>query len=530
MLLAAADLFISIADILSLAVLLYIIQFYVQPETAGSAFFPDSLFDRNSSLPIIIFFILFSIKNAVAFLVTRAHYNFSADVALRFSRNNLASYQNENYSAFVNADASTQIRQIAFHPYEFAQFVLSGIQQVITQSSLVLIAVIAILIFNAKLFLLLLLILLPPALFVFYYIRKKLGRIKNEVTYANEQSFRHLLDALKGWVESNIYGRNEMFLTRFLHYRKRFGAALFNSISWQSLPARFIEVFAVLGLFGLIIVARWYDEKNGDAFLTIGAFMAAAYKIIPGMVRIINTSGQIKAFESSITALRKFDEGIKITGTGENIQSISFKNVSFSYNGMPVLHHLDLELKKGDFAGIRGLSGSGKTTVMNIMLGFLQPVSGTVFINGKEAQYGLKKYWTRVAYVRQQSFFMHDTILNNVTLCQDEYDQQRMEEAVTVSGIGTMFPDSRDGLQKMITENGKNISGGQQQRIALARALYKDADIILLDEPFNELDEKSEQEILRHMAVMAKRGKIILMITHDTRSLAYCNKIISVES
>ena len=88
------------------------------------------------------------------------------------------------------------------------------------------------------------------------------------------------------------------------------------------------------------------------------------------------------------------------------------------------------------------------------------------------------------------------------------------------------FPE---GLNKIITENGKNISGGQQQRVAIARALYKNADLILLDEPFNELDEASETVLLEHFRALAKQGKMVIMITHDKESLGYCNKTISLD-
>ena len=109
------------------------------------------------------------------------------------------------------------------------------------------------------------------------------------------------------------------------------------------------------------------------------------------------------------------------------------------------------------------------------------------------------------------------------------YNKENLQYALQISGLDKLITAFPEGLEKIITENGKNISGGQQQRIAIARALYKNASLILLDEPFNELDEESTHLLLDHFRELAKSGKLVLMITHDKKSLSYCNKIISLD-
>src|SRR5204863_8912189 len=132
-------------------------------------------------------------------------------------------------------------------------------------------------------------------------------------------------------------------------------------------------------------------------------------------------------------------------------------------------------------------------------------------------------------YVRQQSFFIYDTILRNITLEEDNHDHAALSSALKISGLDKLIETYPGGLGKMITENGKNISGGQQQRIAIARALYKKADLILLDEPFNELDEESEISLLEHFREIAQQGKLIILVTHNKKSLSYCTKTISLD-
>ncbi len=528
------DIVISIVDILSLVFLLWIIQFYIQPDAGNKlSVLPAWLLNKHSVLLIAFFLVMFSIKNLAGFYITRAHFKFMSSVAIRISRNKLLHYQQAEFKEFIDIDSSVHIRNICFQPFEFSQYMLTGIQQVITQSSLIFITIVAIIMFNAKLFLLLLIILLPPVVVVFGIIKKKLDLAKDNIRSNNERSFNYVLDALKGYVESNVYDRNDFFLQRFILARQKFSTYLFNSMAMQSMPGRIIEIFAVLGLFILILIANWSGNSDSATFITIGAFMAAAYKIIPGIVKLINVSSQMKAYEFSLTDLKPTEETKRQAVSKETItgiKSIELKNVSFQYDQQPVLKELDITIDKGDFIGITGGSGKGKTTIMNILLGFLPVTGGEICIDQKPCdQTSLKKYWPFIAYVRQQGFFIHDTLVRNITLEEQHHDEEQLQYAIRASGLDQVLAKFPEGLEKVITENGKNISGGQQQRIAIARALYKKVDLILLDEPFNELDDEASLALLQHFQELAAAGKMVLMITHDKKSMACCNKIISLD-
>ena len=528
------DIFISIIDILSLALLLLIIRFYLQPVHNNElSFLPHWLADHSSLMFLAGFVILFSIKNWLGFIISRAQFRFISRAAIRISRHNLVNFQQGSFNEFIHIDSSAHIRNIGFQPFDFCQYMLSGIQQVITQSSLILITIIAIILFDAKLFLLLLLILLPPVIIVFYFIKKRLMSAKQHIQKSNERSFQYLLDALKGYVESNIYNRNGFFLNRFINYRKKFSTYLFDSLALQNMPNRIIEIFAILGLFILILIAKWNGNNDSAMLITIGAFMAAAYRIIPGIVKVINISGQMKAYEFSITELQKNENTPEpgwLLKKNPAIDSLEFKNIHFKYDSGPVLSDLSFRLKKGDFIGICGESGKGKTTILNLLLGFLSPGKGEIIINGLPVSGDeIKNYWPSIAYVKQHNFFIHDSLLRNITFEEDGYDRGNLDYAITISGLEKVIAKFPEGLDKIITENGKNISGGQQQRIAIARALYKNAPIVLLDEPFNELDEAATQSLLQHFRELAAAGKTVVMITHDKKSLAYCTKIISLD-
>jgi ABC-type bacteriocin/lantibiotic exporter with double-glycine peptidase domain len=531
--LVLCDIIVSIADIAFLAMLLFVVHLYTQPNWAGKYnFLPQWLSDRNSLLLITLFFLLFSLKNLAGFLVFRAQCRFVSRVASRISHQQLLKYLKGDYANYVGVDSAAHIRKISYEPVEFCYHILVGIQQIITQLVLIIFTIAAMVIFNAKLFLLLLIILLPPVIIVFYLIKRKLLSVRKYTRINSEKSLQHLQEALNGFVESNVYHKNEFFLERYDTYQRQLNVYLSDIMSVQGMPSRMIEIFALMGLFILIVINKWSGSTDNAAILTIGAFMAAAYKIIPGIVKILNINGQINTYQYTIHDLLqkeiipdKRGEPVK-----ENIQSIRLENVSFKYNGQMVLNNLNLVIESGDFLGISGLSGKGKTTILNLLLGFLTPDVGKIAINDVCTSAPIRQqYWSNISYVKQQPFLIHDSILHNIILNEDHYDKKKLQKVIQVSGLDTLINVYPEGLDKMITENGKNISGGQRQRIALARALYKNSNLIILDEPFNELDEPSECGLLHHFKHLAQAGKLIILITHNKKSLSFCNKTVSLD-
>jgi len=530
--LIAVNALISVVDIAALAFLLLVISFYINRSVEGLDFLPAWMLDQHSVTLVTFFLILFGLKNVFGIYISNRQYNFITGVSVRISKNKLENYQRGEFQNFINIDSSELIRKIAFQPFEFCEHILLNIQQVIIQSFLIVLTIAAILLYNVKLFLLLLVILLPPVILVFFFIKKRVAAAKKNIHISNENSFRFLLDAMKGYVEGNIYQRNDFFLQRFITARQVFGKHLFDSHAVQAMPTRIIETFAVLGLFFLIVIAQWSGISNSGALITIGAFMAAAYKIIPGIVKIINCSGQIKAYEFSvfdsvtINTELKAEQAMKY----DPIYSLNLEKIDFKYGNHVVLKDFSLYVKKGDFVGITGMSGRGKTTILNLILGFLAPASGKILVNDVfVSQPEIKKYWSQVSYIRQQSFLIHDSILRNITLRENNYDEEKLKQVLEISGLEDLIDSTPEGLNKMIAENGKNISGGQQQRINIARALYKDAELILLDEPFNELDEESALSLVKYFNHLSSLGKIVILITHDSKNLSYCNKIIALD-
>lgn len=530
---AGFDLLMGIADVVFLIALLVIIRAYTStaPVTTPLHTWYSLLVHANAVVVTGIFLLLFCIKNITGVLLQKAQHQYVYGVATRLSEKNMISYLKGNYLQFINVDSSVQIRQISHIPLEFSHYILTNFQQIIAQGILILFTTGAILLYHPALFVLLIILLFPPVIWLGMFIKKQLKKVRAQIKSNSVKSIQYLQESLSGYIESNIYRKSDFFTTRYHYYQQQLNQNIAIQQTLQGLSSRMIEIFALLGFFILISINKLVAGKFTIDVLTIGVFMAAAYKIIPGMVKILNSAGQMKTYSFTLHDMAGKDELRESHSTtlddDQQIHSVSFSDVCFKFKESQVIESLSFEISPGDFAGISGISGRGKTTMINLLLGFLQQDSGIIAINNNALDAAERAvFWPKIAYVKQQGFFMNDTILKNITLTNDGYNKARLQQALSISGLEDFLSDYPEGIDKVVREHGKNISGGQRQRIALARALYHDFELLILDEPFSEIDEQAEQDILLRIQQLSNSGRMVLFITHNKTSLSFCNKII----
>lgn len=525
------DIMISALDIVFLGLTVMVINFYIQNSSSKYlSFLTAKLNDQNSILLITIFFILFGMKNVLAYRVSSSEYNFIYRVASRLSRRNIYDYLKSGYMQYVNIDSSVHIRKISQQPIEFSTYILTNFQQIVSQSVLVVFTVIAVLWYHASLFVLLFLLLMPAVSILGWILKKRLKDVRRNIKRSGEETLKTLHEALASYIESNIYDRDDFFAERYYHQQEQLNHNIRVQQTLQALPSRLIEIFAILGFFILIVLNKAAGSNAPVDLLTIGIFLAAAYKIIPGVVKVLNCAGQMRTYEFTINDLRSEAAGREQTTVPftDHIHSINIDKLHFSYNDRPLLQGLNAEISPGDFVGISSDSGRGKTTFINILLGFLTQDDGIIRINNKITKAADRQSCrNRISYIKQQPFFIHDTIARNITLTEDGYDINKLNDVIDFCDMDVIIDQHPQKLDWIITENGKNLSGGQRQRVMLARALYHGFDLLILDEPFGELDQQSENIILEKLQKLAGEGKMILFVTHNRQSLSYCNKLVS---
>ncbi len=276
------------------------------------------------------------------------------------------------------------------------------------------------------------------------------------------------------------------------------------------LPRFSFEVLMV-SIFALMVFVMIAANRDMfDIMQYLAVFAVASFRIVPGASRILSSYQNIKYIEPSIRILIKefntknnsnleknnyresFVKPIKFKG------EISLKDLSFSYPTRKKfsLSKVSMTIKKGDFIGIIGETGSGKSTLINLLIGLLKPTEGKIEVDKYNINSNSLGWYKKIGYVPQSVYLIDDTIRKNIAfgLMDRDIDNSLVQQAVDKSNLRKFIESLSDGLETVAGEKGIRLSGGQQQRIGIARALYRDPEILILDEATSSLDQETEKK------------------------------------
>jgi len=291
----------------------------------------------------------------------------------------------------------------------------------------------------------------------------------------------------------------------------------------------------------LLILAIFYASFQGlkiEAMIAlILLYFFAALKIYPSINNLlINRLGLIKTgisfdvIHKTIKNKNEDSESIKITNKFDFQDKIKLVNVNFSYQGRnKSLKDINLEVKKNEMIGLVGKTGSGKSTLIKIIMGLITPHSGEFTVDGKNIENIKYKWQKNISYIPQNFFILDDTIKKNIIFGENENDinYNLLEKSIKFSSLDAFISQLPKKLDTFVGANGRKISGGQAQRLIIARAIYKNTDLIILDEATNSLDKKTELEIMENIYKL-KGKKTIFLITHNQKILNGCDKIFDI--
>jgi ABC-type bacteriocin/lantibiotic exporter with double-glycine peptidase domain len=282
--------------------------------------------------------------------------------------------------------------------------------------------------------------------------------------------------------------------------------------------------------------------ESGDMKIFFGIFAVAGLRLLPSARSIMGAWTSLRYNRYTIDILAKAQDIKECDITEESNERLNFndkievRNLSFRFkNGAnDTLHNLSLTISKGEKVGINGESGVGKTTLLNILLGLYKPTEGAIYIDGEELSPTILRKWQNsIGYVSQNTFLTDSTIVANIALGTDEQniDSKRIEEVIEAASLTEFVASLPKGVNTRIGECGALLSGGQRQRIGIARALYKQADILFFDEATSSLDNATEQSINRAIEHLTSSNKelTIIVVAHRESSLDYCDRIITLE-
>jgi len=538
-------LFATIFELCGIAILIPLINFLTETnflENFNSLlvnYFSLEELSKDKILKILfsLIFLVFIVKNTYlalySWIETGIFVKFRANLGIRL----FEKYINGKYSFFLEKNSSEISANIITETAIFGNFFMNFTTLVI-ESLILFSSIIFLLFINAKITVVLILFITIVSLLFYLLFKRKvkyLGSARQVGEKKKYESFQRGLTSLK---EIIIFNAQRYFVSKF-EFRANAIAKIQHQFTFISkLPKLWLETVAILsfGLFFLIQPGTF--EKNYTLGLT-SIIILVLIKILPSAQKIIGAVQYIKFSKDCIDNLfNQFNEEKKHRISLDNEkdyifnEKIEFKNVSFFYDDEKKhgLENINLTINKSDKIGIIGQTGSGKSTLINLFTSLINPSDGYIKIDKLKLKENSKNWLNSLGYVSQSNHVFEGTIFQNIALGFDEseVDKKKIMKVINKSCLSNFYQE-KNGLDFTIDENGKNISGGEKQRICIARALYKNPEILILDEATSSLDAEVEKQILKNIFDDFKL-KTVIFISHKPEALKQCNKIYEIRN
>lgn len=495
----------------------------------------------------IVLILIYIFKNIYMIFSYYVQYNYSTKVQKELSIKILNSYMSRPYSFFLNINSSEILRACG-GDVNGVFMILSCAFDIVAEG--LSIVVIGIFIFETDIFMavsvLLLMALVGGAIILAYKpVMKRLGRKEMAAQVVKSKAIYQTVTGVK---ELYVMQRKQLFLDEYSRAADDVRRVTRNKDFLAASPERIIEGVCVSGLIGVVVIRLLMGVDVMNFVPQLGMFAMAAFKILPSVGKVSNRVTMVvyhnPMLDNVYNVIVGANEYEKVQtqyqdmhGGRENDEidcqfhdNVSIQNITWKYaeNKDNVLYDLQLDIKKGESIALIGPSGAGKTTLADIILGLLQPQSGSVYMDGRDV-YAMPKQWAKIiGYVPQSVFLMDDTVRANVAFGLMDVDDKRIWDALQDAQIKEFVESLPYGLDTIVGERGVKFSGGQRQRIAIARALYNNPQILVLDEATSALDNETENAVME--AVEALQGKMTLIIVaHRLTTIRNCDKIYEIK-
>jgi ATP-binding cassette, subfamily B, bacterial PglK len=449
----------------------------------------------------------------------------------------------KNYEFFRSKDTSKFIRNLVQDVNIFIINIILPIISISIELILILFASLILFITEPLFFFIILSVGLLAGILYFKFFQKKLSIIGKEILEASTKRIKLSRQGFDGIKDIIINQNQNKFINLFLFHTGKFYDANHKKYIASALPRFFIEIIFVFafGIFILLMIVRGDELK--DIFLIMGIYAAVTFRLMPTFIRVYAELTNLKISLPVINDLEKIilleDEKYKINKreNEKDLSNIKFKNqitfedIEFSYpdNNQKIFKNLNFKIKRGEKIGIIGESGSGKTTFVDLLTGLIDPVRGQIKIDGLNLLNIKFNWFNLIGYMSQKSFIIDGTIRENILFGNNESSDEEIKKILQLVQFNDFNKNSKFNLDNLVDENGANFSGGQLQRLVLARTLIKKPEIVILDECTSALDKNNESKILNNL-INADFLKTLIIISHRKEILNFCDRILKVSN
>ncbi|MCI1188894.1 ABC transporter ATP-binding protein/permease [Hymenobacter sp. DH14] len=483
---------------------------------------------------IVLIFLFFLIKNIFTTWVNYITVRFTAEVGINIIKNQLKKYLNLPFWHFNDYGSGSLINSTLAVPNAYVNGVMRPLFSFFSEIVVVCVIILGIMLYKPLLLVLLAVVLVPTTILSYRVLRTRSQNIGNRINELRPASFSIIGDLFNGFTELKLANKQHRFRERLLVNQGEVQNLDADSYLFGLLPTKMIEMVAIIGILTIFLYAIFFPSTSTNLIALVGLFAGAAYRLMPSVNRILISLVQLKQFQYTIENLESY-RGAEFNEAPHPQQlpltfkhSLVFENLSFSFPNeqKPTLRNINVKIRKGEKIGFIGSSGSGKTTLMNVLLRFYTEQQGAILIDGQPlTPQHLHAWHNIVGYVKQDTFLMEASIQDNITLGDLEVDEERMRYAIEQASLQTFIAGLPEGLNTLIGERGSKLSGGQRQRIGIARALYKQTEVLVLDEATSALDNETEREVNEAINKLSHTAITILIIAHRITTLRECDRI-----
>lgn len=535
-------LFLSALDVFGIGMIGVFLGIISSPETFISkmpyssylASIPNSKLIFGVGIAIIIAFIL---KAIFSYLIQKSIVSFSYSCSLRMKLNLMQAYQFAPFSFHLKNNSSALISRLNQIDAYATSFIVP--LTTLTSSALISLGILALLLSVQPISTIVLSLLFATIVFMNNTIvrnkSRKIGLVLAHATTIIMKSIRHSLTGLK---EIRVLGKEEYFLDSIKGKTAEYTDAQSYNQTLQLVPRFVIESVLAVFVICLCLIDLSLGVSASALVASVGMFAAAGVRLLPIATQFTAGINQIKIRYPTLELL--YDEFRAVSQSdvnalkGNNSSKKEFncfelKDIYFNYENSKntVLNNINIKVCKGQSIGLIGVSGSGKSTTVNVMLGLLRPLQGDLLVDEEPIE-NIREWLNNFAYIPQEIFLLDDTLKRNIALGELEIDDNKVLDAISKAQLNSVVEELPEGVDTMLGENGVRLSGGQRQRVALARAFYHERDIIIMDEATSALDNETEKEVIDSIKKL-KGQKTLIVIAHRLTTVKHCDVIYKLE-
>jgi ABC-type bacteriocin/lantibiotic exporter with double-glycine peptidase domain len=497
--------------------------------------------DTRIVMPIIalILLVVIILKSTLSIFTNRYIYRYSFNQGAIIRKRLLEKYLNLSYEDWTSKPMSEYIQSVLNLPVQYSQNILLSTVRLFSEGVVFIAISIFIILIDGFAFLMFSSIML--ILYVSFNIifKKRSSIYGKKINDESRVIISTITESLTGFAEIRLKNIENFFLKRLLKSAKEFSSAAAKFEIINTIPRYLIEVSILFFIVLYLVSFSFFVLKPMDSvFYTLGVLGAASIRIAPSANLILSAINQIRFGGDTLLILKKAlsgpssyaNSGLCNIDRDSSIESIDINSLSFRYlsSDSNTIEDISLKIEVGNVIGIKGKTGSGKSTLLALILGLLNPSSGSIKFNYKNSNSFLSTDCIQPAsYIPQKPFIINDSVINNIAIGEDDININKIHVQAALKMASLEDEISINNLS--LGDGGNTISGGQRQRLVIARAFYEENKFIVLDEPTSALDSETRDTII-HEIQSLKEKAIIIIVSHDPSILLICDTVYEIDN